>query len=263
MWTQSHTSIARLLILSTCISILSSPYVQPKYALAESITPLTQQDFQNSEIEGFNDQGQALKFQIRKVEIDPKDPQHEVHLYTVFFQNNQHHWQNLCNADAQYPAKAIALPGSWDNSGTYRPRENQVTFSCLNGAIAKCVQFGYKPWKTVNGRSLEDYHQACVRMVRADYCGDGTAHTKDGTIINLYDRLNIQKRDAVAGMSFEAAWGIDGAQSIHHTRYPEDLAYVQRVCPNRLAANQATSGSKSFPPALLFNDSALITPQRD
>lgn len=262
MLVQLHTLIARLLILSACSSFSLFPFFffQP-VASAESTVPLTQQDFQGKEIKGFDDQGQKQTFQIRQVELDPTDPQREVLLYTVFYRDNQRHWQNLCHGDARYPAKAIALPGSWDSAGSYRSGESQVTFSCLNGAIAKCVRFGYKPWKTVNEHSLQDYHQACVRMVRADYCGDGTAHTKDGTIINVYDRLNIQKRDAAAGMPFEAAWGIDGAHSIHHTRHPEELAYVQRVCPDRLASKSATSSDRSqTPSALLFNDSALRTP---
>lgn len=102
-------------------------------------------------------------------------------------------------------------------------------------------------------------------MVRADYCGDGTAHTKDGTTINLYDRLGIQKPDVSPGMQFEAAWGVNGAEYISHMRWPEDLAYVQRVCPERLASAPEPQSmtpkqvQQRFPKALVFNDSVVKT----
>ncbi len=54
-----------------------------------------------------------------------------------------------------------------------------------------------------NGRSLQDYHQVCVRMVHADYCGDGTSHTHDGTLINFYDRLGVRQQGVSPNMSFE------------------------------------------------------------
>lgn len=258
--------LARRVLLAACstsLQFLSAPF-QPTPVSAEFTTPLMQQDFQGAEIRGFDDQGHSLTLQIRNIEIDPKDPEHETDLYTVFYQDNHQNWQNLCHADARYEAKAIALQGSWNPKGTHQAGQNLVTFSCLNGALAKCIRFGYKPWKTVNGQSLKDYHQACVRMVRADYCGDGTAHTKDGTPINIYDRLGIQKPDPAANMSFEAGWGIDGATWINHTRYPEDLAYVQRVCPARLATSKEQNPSLEtdqaqphFSNALVFNDSII------
>lgn len=224
-----------------------------------------------SQIIGFDAQGHRLQFQIRSAELDPQDPQRETYLYTVFYQTKNQTWQNYCRATNHFAAKAIALRGIWDRRGTYQGEENRITLSCLSGALAKCVRLGYKPWQTIQGQSLKAYHQACVRMIRADYCGDGTTHTRDGTQIDIYDRLGIQKRNIIPKMSFEAAWGSDGAQSIYHTRYPEDLAYVQRVCPHRLASNPNTSHSntshsntsqtaplaQSHFPALLFNDSAI------
>ncbi len=243
------------LAITINISIVYSAQAQPNLTTpSNSLTP-------GSKIMGFDAQGHRLKFQIRSAEVDQQDPQQETYLYTVFYQTKNQTWQNYCRATNHFAAKAIALPGTWDRQGTYQGNEDQLTFSCLSGALAKCVRLGYKPWQTINGRSLQDYHQACVRMIRADYCGDGTAHTRDGTQINIYDRLGIQKRYVVSGMSFEAAWGIDGAQSIHRTRYPEDLAYVQRVCPDRLASNTKTkptaaiAQSQASFPALLFNDS--------
>src|SRR5262249_49095120 len=83
-------------------------------------------------------------------------------------------------------------------------------WGCLRSAIGKCVLLGYKPWKSVDGTSLEPYHQTCVRLLRADFCGDGMAYTIDGRLLNLYDRLNIQ-RDTEP-WNFEAEWDTDGAR---------------------------------------------------
>lgn len=247
------------------ITVAQSPTPEPRSAPGKVTVPLTKPDLPATEVVGFNDQGHSLTFQIRDAEVDPQDPQQEIYLYTVFYRDANQTWQNLCRGDTKYEAKAVVLQGSWDTTGAYRAGENLVTFSCANGALAKCARSGYKPWKTFNGQSLRDYHQACVRMVRADYCGDGTAHTKDGTTINLYDHLGIQKPDVSPGMQFEAAWGVNGAEYISHMRWPEDLAYVQRVCPERLASSPEPQSmtprqvQQRFPKALVFNDSVVKT----
>ncbi|MCC5642173.1 hypothetical protein LC607_04165 [Nostoc sp. CHAB 5824] len=157
-----------------------------------------------------------MSFKIRDAEVDPKDPEQETYLYTVFYRDNNQNLQNLCRGDANYAPKAIALQGSWDNTGAYQLGKKLVTFSCTNGALAKCIRFGYKPWKTFNGRSLQDYHQACVRMVRADYCGDGTSHTHDGTLINFYDRLGVRQQGVSPNMSFVSGMGC-GWGTVHQS----------------------------------------------
>ncbi len=83
--------------------------------------------------------------------------------------------------------------------------------TCTGGAEGKCVRFGYKPWRQVPRASLAPYYQTCVRLVRADYCGDGTGHTRNGTPIDIFDKIGIQRDEAAPGLTFEAAWGPDGA----------------------------------------------------
>ncbi|MBD3886811.1 hypothetical protein IFO70_34810 [Phormidium tenue FACHB-886] len=219
-----------------------------------------QPTLQGIDIIGFDDQGRELTFQIRDIEIDPLDPQQEIYLYTVFYRASDRTWHNLCQPNTHHVSKAVVLQGAWDQTGDYQAQVDRVTFSCTNGAIGKCLRFGYKPWKTQNGQShYGTIHQACMRLIRADYCGNGIGHTQDGTPINFYDRLGIQIPDAVPNMSFEAAWGVDGAYSIHHTRFAQDLADVQRLCSNRLAQRDRQAAidplQQQFAQALLFNDS--------
>ena len=50
----------------------------------------------------------------------------------------------------------------------------RILITCTGGAKGKCIRFGYQPWRTLpDGTSLDPYYQACVRLVRADYGGDG------------------------------------------------------------------------------------------
>src|SRR5262249_33873713 len=127
-------------------------------------------------------------------------------------------WKDGCRWLPICPSLAPAIPvtGRWNydqgvpGGGSKTPDPSFITWGCLRSAIGKCVLLGYKPWKSVDGTSLEPYHQTCVRLLRADFCGDGMAYTIDGRLLNLYDRLNIQ-RDTEP-WNFEAEWDTDGAR---------------------------------------------------
>jgi hypothetical protein len=207
-----------------------------------------------------DDRGQNITLKIQDVELDPQDTEKDIYLYTVLYQiTTTSQWQNLCQSDRSGVAKAIPLSGKWDNRGNYIDDET-ITWACTNGALAKCVRWGYKPWKTIDRQSLRNFHQACTRMVRADYCGDGVSHTKNGTPIDVYDRLKIQQQVENTGMSFEAAWNGNGAVAINTTRFPESMVEIKRKCPERLKLlpdkeSQLSQLEKYAPDALLFNDS--------
>jgi hypothetical protein len=112
-----------------------------------------------------------------------------------------------------------------------------VTIACTNGAIAKCIRLGYKPWKDAPDRPMRALHQACTRMIRADYCGDGRTHTKDGTNIDVFDSYGVQRRAETdpAIEVFEAAWDADGAVYLNVPRFGDDVASVVAECPEKLA----------------------------
>jgi ADYC domain len=119
----------------------------------------------------------------------------------------------------------------------------KFTFACENGAIAKCIGWGYKPWAKKDGHSLADLHQACTRMARADYCGDGRSHTREDNPIDMYDGLAVLTRatEASAGWeparaSFEAAWSPQGALCLARTRDGQAVDAVMAECPGRFEA---------------------------
>ena len=80
----------------------------------------------------------------------------------------------ICAPDAA--GQRLAIPWT-DEHGA-------VQLTCTSGAIGKCIRFGYPP-------SRAALHQSCIRMVRADYGGDGSTATRDGTRIEFCDRDGI------------------------------------------------------------------------
>jgi hypothetical protein len=161
-------------------------------------------------------------------------------------------WYPLCTKPGGVPTNAIALENRWDyrqgvaGGGSKIYDTANFTFACENAALAKCVHWGYAPWRTQGGQSLEDYHQACTRMVRADFCGDGTSYTADGKWVNLYDALSVQTD--TESWSREAAWSTAGAQCF--------TSYTRATAPIQCASGRLleTCGESFSPGTLIISE---------
>jgi hypothetical protein len=136
-------------------------------------------------------------------------------------------WANACDGTRGSRADAtpgLFLNGRWAPDGTWTA--GGYTVSCPAGVLAKCVRsWGYKPWKTLvsanHGRvSLLPLHLACVRAARADYCGDGNSHTRNGTLVDIADRYGFNVREDIAGFRDESAFGTGGALWVDAPRWP-------------------------------------------
>jgi len=145
--------------------------------------------------------------------------------------------------------RALAVPGVWDESGAHSEKGEKFTFACENGAIAKCVNWGYKPWAKKGGSSLAALHQACTRMARADYCGDGRSHTREDNLIDMYDGLSVLTRTTESSATwdakrafFEAAWSTEGATCLSRTRDGQAVETVMEQCPGRFEVAQKDLG---------------------
>lgn len=184
--------------------------------------------------------GQSVGVALCGVEPTSKNP--SIAWYRIEFWNAQSgFWENPCVATGRVPApRALAVQGVWDETGARQEVPGKFTFACENGAIAKCTQWGYSPWAKKDGHSLAELHQACTRMARADYCGDGRSHTHEDNPIDMYDDLKVLTRTTEASQgwaperaSFEAAWAPDGAWCLARTREGQAVETILAQCPDR------------------------------
>jgi hypothetical protein len=156
-------------------------------------------------------------------------------------------WEPACDADDDGRRVAIPVAAIWNEQGDRVESSSLFTFGCTTGVIAKCYRWGYRPWITGYGDSMVAMHQTCTRLARADYCGIGVPGTRDGTKINVWDRLPspgpIQRHGGgllglplpPPGMLFEAGWNTNGAVCLSTARWLlEDGIGIARLCPDRL-----------------------------
>jgi hypothetical protein len=167
----------------------------------------------------------------------------------------------LCDAAPDGQRTGFPLAGRTEADGRLVPAEaGAFELICAAGAQGKCVRFGYHPWETTaNGRSMHDLYDACVRMVRADYCGDGQGWTQDGMAIDLWDDRGIQVAETRDDpeFSFEAGWTPEGAVCVAHTRVPENITLdrLKARCPRLATEFACDEDAARAAGALLYNRS--------
>jgi ADYC domain len=189
---------------------------------------LASRDLVGAVLDAADETGRVITVRIDAVAQDPSDADGDIwlHRFSVM-DSGTGAWRELCSLGPDGTAAGFPLAGRWASDGRHERTASGFTISCTSGAIGKCVRIGYKPWREFKGESLWDYHQACVRAIRADYGGEGTGHTRDGTLVDISDRLGIQPPEPGprgAALEFEAAWGPDGAVCVRRTRIPELLS---------------------------------------
>jgi hypothetical protein len=195
----------------------------------------------------------------------PENENDDVLLYTLQVEHDGG-WTALCAE----PNQALAIAGRWDLSAG-KPGDGkklssaatEVTFACRDSAIGKCAErLGYKPWREATGPVSPDLlHQACVRAVRADYCGTGESLTRQGEQINFYDVLGIQKDERP--WTFEAEWTPDGARCVDGTRLTRApgaerstvAEYVARTCGDKVQkGGKGCNSSRQSSDVILYTE---------
>jgi len=203
--------------------------------------------------------GETMRVRIANVEQDARDPRGEVLLYDFRVIAPDGAEEPLCRPDPDGRRLGLPLAGVSDAAGILRAGAgNEFELVCTAGARGKCVRFGYAPWRAApDGRPMLDWYNACVRMMRGDYCGDGRPFTRDGTIIDISDRIGVQQSDDDPSFRFEAAWGPDGALCVAHPRIPEiiDLEGLARACPRLAGKLGPAACNENAPGGLLINRS--------
>jgi hypothetical protein len=194
--------------------------------------------------------GSAANVRIDSIVTDPGRSEGDVVLYDLSVADDGGARVSVCPAEPDGMPHAVLQP---------RP-DGAISIFCTAGALGKCIRLGYRPWATRDGVPLAAYWDACIHMIRADYCGDNRPTTLNGMLISVYDDLGIQRRDAGPDFSFEAAWDEQGAVCVAHPRVPQNITLesLARECP-RLAGHlgrgcTAAAASRLRGP-LLYNGS--------
>lgn len=188
---------------------------------------------------------------IAAVERDPKDTTRSTSLYRLRGRDPvSGALVDLCAPDPDGIRGAVAVAGRWNASGARETGVSSITLGCTSAALGKCARLGYRPWLSSNGASLADAHQACTRMLRFDYCGDGNAHTQDGTEIDFYDRIGINQKDPDPLLLFDAAWTPDGAYCIERQRWlrlsvPDQITLKTLLPPSCISQFEPTVAESS------------------
>jgi len=203
--------------------------------------------------------GKALAIRIDSVASPSERPASGLELYGLSQRDARGEWSPLCKPGADGRALGFPLPVVVPSEEDVGADGGGFSIACTAGARGKCVMLGYRPWEAAaSGESLQPYFEACVRMMRADYCGDGRSYTRPGIRIDMWDSVGIQA--AQTDMPFEAAWGANGAVCLAKVRVPamSSLADVLAACPRLAGLPSSTCDAQSLRPggsALMWNGS--------
>jgi hypothetical protein len=172
--------------------------------------------------------------------------------YGVSFQTTAG-WQPLCGLDANGVAiQAVPVLGAWKVTAADQAHyvaTGVYTWACRLKTVAKCVELGYKTWKGYSNQL-----QACVRLLRADFCGTGVSYTTDGRLLNLYDNVGVQ-RDTEA-WKVEAEWTTAGARCVNSNNIARYTLALQANPRCTLPLQSPTCGSSFGTGTLLIDELA-------
>jgi hypothetical protein len=214
--------------------------------------PLTGAGAVGSTWNGTTSGGVSIRLRIDSA-LQGSAPNTDLWFYGVSYQTSTG-WSPLCGVDGTgAPILAVPVAGYWASTSSdaahYNNTTSQFAWACRGKTVAKCVELGYKSYK-----GYVNQLQACVRLLRADYCGNGISYTKDGQLLNLWDRVGVQL-DTEA-WNPEAEWMPAGALCINSSnaaRY-QTTAAVDPKCVYKVATSTTCGISGSLKPTTLLVD---------
>jgi hypothetical protein len=128
--------------------------------------------------------------------------------------------RNVCGGEISDPHAAIALVlgGETYDLATKQvaPAPGWFSVACAGSAAAKLSLLGYGPQSSP---TTVKQRQATLKMITADYCGDGTSYTENGTPL-LWENLSGSVDLEAAPGEIEAVWTSAGALCLDASRIP-------------------------------------------
>jgi len=141
--------------------------------------------------------------------------------------------RNVCVGDLKniFTTAAVILGGETydlDSKTVNADQDRWVTIACAGSAAAKLRLMNYGPQSDFDGQgnpASVDQRQATLKMLTADYCGDGTSYTANGTPLAWENAEGTVATTTKLGAR-EAVWTADGALCLEATR----LADAEVAC---------------------------------
>lgn len=135
-------------------------------------------------------------------------------------------WGPYCSEEEGGAAYVLGDVTVDTETGVFSSRPGTLYLACAGGAVGKAVYWGYTPWEL----GLANFTMA-LRVVRADYCADGHAWTREGVGVQLVDVWGINGFSN-AGLADEALWDEAGVLCLSDTRIHEAVDPLQKPVPN-------------------------------
>lgn len=135
--------------------------------------------------------------------------------------------RSICKGTLLDPLQAsvVVLAGErydLDGKTVIGDQPGWITLACAGSAAAKMSLLGYGPHAKFTDATPPpslDQRQATLKMITADYCGDGHSYTVDGTLLDWENQSGTVTLDPDAGPgALEAIWTADGARCLDTPR---------------------------------------------
>ncbi len=133
--------------------------------------------------------------------------------------------RNICNGDL---TDLLATTATVLGGETYDLTSKEVnagqdgwfTIACPGSAADKLRMFNYGPQSDFDGAghpATVDQRQATLKMITADYCGEGISYTQNGTPLQWENHAGTVYMSTTLG-AVESVWNKDGAVCLGSTR---------------------------------------------
>ena len=172
-------------------------------------------------------------------------------------------WMDPCvDPDGNTFGDAVPYAGTWSRAGLHSTTPGRISFACDGGVAYKCATWGFLAGSDDSSLAFRA-NQACTRMARADYCANGHSHTREGTLIKIFDLAGVigpPTPDDLKGVAhwapnpdnyfFEAAWnaGDQPVTCLSRLRW-QSLPIIGEdgdgnACPNAIVHDPRTSAAQ-------------------
>lgn len=147
-------------------------------------------------------------FSFQKSYINEHGTQHYGDIRVIPMKNGKLWWEDEASYCTGGNTLVLGKGISISSNGSVISNPGKLFAACTDSAPGKAALWGYPPSK--NRTEFE----ATIRVIRADYCGNGISYTQEGKVIDFVDH----NFTASSNRPLEAIWDHHGAICVEHPR---------------------------------------------